>query len=56
VFFIDALPYASSNIHYVSEGDLCRKTQNFMFARRMEADIFKCDKPTMHGNKQTADT
>jgi hypothetical protein len=40
----------------VSEGGLCRKTQNVIFTHCSVAIIFKCDEPTIHRSKQTADT
>jgi hypothetical protein len=54
-FFTAALPYASSSIRNVSEGDLCSKTQTFIFAHCSVADIFKCVKPTIRMDKQRVD-
>jgi hypothetical protein len=51
-FFNTALPYDSPSIREVSEGDLCSKAHNFMYARRSIADIFKCDEPTICRNKK----
>jgi hypothetical protein len=42
---IAALPYASWSIRNVSKGNLCSKTQNFVFTRRSIADIFECNEP-----------
>jgi hypothetical protein len=50
-FLIAPLPNTSSSINYVSEGDMCCKTQHFTFACWSVADIFKCDKQlTLHNN------
>jgi hypothetical protein len=55
LFFIPALPYDSSSVCSVSEEGLYSRTQNFMFSHSL-TDILKCDEPTIHRNKQTADT
>jgi hypothetical protein len=52
-FLHSTLPYDSSSIRNVSEGDLCSKTQYFMFAHCSIADIFKCEETTIRTNKQT---
>jgi hypothetical protein len=57
IFFTATFPYtSSSSICIISGGDLCKKTQKFMFAHCSVVDTFKCDETKIHRNKQTADT